>query len=106
MKYLLSQSDIFSHFGAARGFSSSTQKAVADSSNKSSKHRGSTADEMDDDEKAMAQEIGEGDDDDMIDENQATVLLRQPSCISGGEMRLVMYFIYVMHFFLLTAGTH
>ena len=98
LKYLLSQSDIFSHFGVGGG------KAKADSSSSSSSSSSASAaggkisrgrrsnnalnslDEMDDDERAMAKAAGD-DDEDAGEQPQATVLLRQPACISGGAMR-------------------
>lgn len=79
MKYLLSQSDIFSHFGAAKSLKqkqTNGDTAVAD-----------VNEELDEDEKAMAQEI----EDDSGNET-TTVLLKQPSIITGGNMRLVSRF--------------
>lgn len=43
-----------------------------------------TNEELDEDEKAMAQEVDEESGND-----QATVLLKQPGIITGGDMRLV-----------------
>jgi hypothetical protein len=51
---------------------------------------------MDDDERAMAKAAGaeEGEDEGDEDEPKNTVLLRQPTCVSGGAMRYMIYFPY------------
>ena len=102
LKYLLSQSDIFSHFGVGGGkggkaaANTPSEAAAASSSSSSSSSAGvkrgrrsnnalNNMDEMDDDERAMAKE--EDDDDGGNGQPKGTVLLRQPSCISGGAMR-------------------
>ncbi len=86
MKYLLSQSDIFSHFGGHSSDSKSADKEVKSAFG--SKRRSAAAEELDDDERAMAKEIGDGDnEDEMTVAIETRVLLRQPSCISGGDMR-------------------
>jgi hypothetical protein len=78
LKYLLSQSDIFSHFGAVQGFAKeSKSKSISGTS---------ASDEFDEDEKAMMiDEIGEGDEEETT-VIQPTVLMKQPSIISG-QMR-------------------
>lgn len=111
LKYLLSQSDIFSHFGNNKGKASAgAGSAVAAESKKAegqpekTKRRGrppgsangtsskdkDNFDEMDEDEKAIAREIGADDDEtaeSAVAQQKNTVLLKQPSCISGGQMR-------------------
>ena len=92
MKYLLGQSDIFSHFGVGGGKPGSSASAAA-ASEKTSQPKGrgrraaAAADEMDDDEKAMAKAAGGEDDGDEDSSPQGTVLLRQPNSVSGGAMR-------------------
>lgn len=80
LKYLLSQSDIFMHFGATKELNQKIKPEVG--------KRTLTAaeDEMDEDEKAMAREIGEGDDEEVIDSHN-TVLLSQPTIVTGGTLR-------------------
>jgi len=73
LKYLLSQSDIFAHFGATKSL---------EQYNSSSNDATDTLEDMDEDEKAMAQEV----ESENIEE-QSTLLLKQPSIISGGDMR-------------------
>ena len=100
LKYLLSQSDIFSHFGAtakdapppARSASMASIDSQSSNTQSKSKHRGRKAsgpaeDEMDDDEKAMAAEIDENEDDDNANKKKSSHLFKQPSCITGGQMR-------------------
>ena len=92
LKYLLSQSDIFSHFGAVKADTTgnSMKPPTSTSAPKSVGSRGkrataaAAADELDDDERALADE--EADEDDASDK-KGTVLLKQPSCVSGGAMR-------------------
>lgn len=79
---MLSQSDIFSHFGATKGI----EQSVHESKSGQSRRAVVAADELDDDERAMAQEIGE-DENEENGEGRSTLLLRQPSCIKGGTMR-------------------
>ena len=91
LKYLLNQSDIFSHFGVG----SKTGQAIVSSApsaniTKSRGRRSTTAlDEMDDDERAMAEAAG-GDDDNDDEKVKETIMLRQPSCVSGGTMRYIL----------------
>ena len=100
LKYLLSQSDIFSHFGAtakkdappARSASLASIDSQSSNTQSKSKHRGRKAsgpaeEEMDDDEKAMAAEIDENEDDDNANKKKSSHLFKQPSCITGGQMR-------------------
>lgn len=89
LKFLLSQSDIFSHFGSVKGLNSTAAPTKESATTKSAGRRRNASsnalDELDDDEKAMAQEIG----DDEAEEEQSnkvpqnTVLLKQPNCIVG-----------------------
>ena len=81
---MLSQSDIFAHFGSnAKTSVKKTSQEYANEStdNKTDKskknHRASTDEEQDEDEIAL----GDG------DGNKSTILLTQPKTISGGEMR-------------------
>jgi hypothetical protein len=91
LKYLLGQSDIFSHFGVGGGKPSSSASAAASSAAAGPAKRGrraaAQADEMDDDEKAMAKAAGGEDEGEDDSSPQGTVLLRQPSSVSGGQMR-------------------
>ena len=101
MKYLLGQSDIFSHFGVGGGKPGSSASAAA-ASEKTSQPKGrgrraaAAADEMDDDEKAMAKAAGGEDDGDEDSSPQGTVLLRQPNSVSGGAMR---YSLSLLNYF-------
>ena len=89
LKYLLSQSDIFSHFGvgkapgtanAPRPSSSSTDAASpVGKRNRESKQN---LEEMDDDERAlMAEEADEG------PSAHRSLIVKQPSIITGGQLR-------------------
>ena len=87
LKYLLSQSDIFSHFGLNAG-----NKKVVDntpSSPESPRHRGRAAAadaDLDEDELAMLEE--ENDESTAAPGKGHTVMLqRQPTVITGGTMR-------------------
>lgn len=87
MKYLLSQSDIFSHFGVGKEYKEQKQRKETKSEGKRSRRTEREADEMDEDELAMAHEIGEGEDSEGDVDNAQTVLLKQPSIITGGQLR-------------------
>lgn len=116
LKYLLSQSDIFSHFGnvkkgggagevslkrsapsnASMASSSSAGDEGGDGEKKAKKrgrkpkHEAAQEDEMDDDERAMAADIGYNSDEDTGASTATpagTILLTQPKCIAGGQMR-------------------
>ena len=98
LKYLLSQSDIFSHFGkGAKSSSTLASESSASSSGKAEKSRRGrkpgVSEELDEDEEYMARELGGDDDDDCGTQDAATILLKQPSCITGGSLR---YFIYLI----------
>lgn len=47
-------------------------------------------DDLDEDEREMVEEIGDGDDDGTTELAQTTVLTKQPSIITGGQLRFVM----------------
>ena len=80
LKYLLSQSDIFHHFGVV-GSSKTEEKDTNDDKKSQSHRKVASNDDMDDDEMAMAKEAdGDGDTDDCI------VLSKQPDCVKG-QMR-------------------
>ena len=91
LKYLLSQSDIFSHFGL-KG-----QKKEERDRDRKKERKGVVYDELDDDERALMEDAGGDDSEDEASASGFTssgagkgkqqVLLRQPSIISGGEMR-------------------
>jgi len=107
LKYLLSQSDIFSHFGATAqtiknnppprsqsmasidSQSSNTQsKGKSKSKHRHGKDDKDDMDEMDEDEKAMAAEVDEDNEEDEAPlKKKSSHLFKQPSCISGGQMR-------------------
>jgi SWI/SNF-related matrix-associated actin-dependent regulator of chromatin subfamily A member 5 len=96
LKYLLSQSDIFSHFGNQyKNADSSTSPMEIDfktneepKGRRGSHHKIATAEELDEDEKAMAKEIGDDDNDEGdADETHHTMLLKQPRIITGGDLR-------------------
>jgi hypothetical protein len=112
LKYLLSQSDIFSHFGAVRsgvssdasaagkpGVSGGGTSANGGGSNRSSKlttrRSAATLDELDEDERAMVDEAVDDDEaggggthpHGQHHSSASTVLTAQPECISGGQMR-------------------
>lgn len=80
LKYLLSQSDIFSHFGATKGYKNSN--ADTDSGRKAA-----GGEDMDEDEHAMAGEIGEGDEEGTTSSPHFVALTKQPSIITGGTLR-------------------
>ena len=101
LKFLLSQSDLFSHFGGKA--SSSTSTNFVGSPLKISSSKGKESDgsarraagesnpnlrELDADEKAMlAEDDGEGEEENESAVPKATTLLKQPSIISGGDLR-------------------
>jgi SWI/SNF-related matrix-associated actin-dependent regulator of chromatin subfamily A member 5 len=86
LKYLLSQSDIFAHFGK-KGTSLAEYKDAGESGGRSH-HKIATAEDLDEDEKAMAKEIGDDDNDEGdADEPHHTILLKQPRLITGGDLR-------------------
>ena len=105
LKYLLNQSDIFSHFGFGGKKLDKGEELPKPTDSKSS-HRdrrgaGTTSrgktdfDDLDDDEKEMARE--EEEEDGGGSKNHNTILLKQPSIVSGGEMRCVCI-IFSSHF--------
>jgi SWI/SNF-related matrix-associated actin-dependent regulator of chromatin subfamily A member 5 len=73
LKYLLSQSDVFAHFGSMKQYSD--------------KQKANSGEDMDEDEREMVEEIGEGDEEGTTNMRQATVLTKQPSIITGGQLR-------------------
>ena len=91
MKFLLNQSDIFSHFGNGKGSQATDSDVKASTSSSANQPPGSVSKrsreskndltELDADEKAM---MGEGDESDNI---QPAVVTRQPSIITGGKLR-------------------
>ena len=91
LKFLLNQSDIFSHFGNGKGSQATDSDVKASTSSSASQPPGSVSKrsreskndltELDADEKAM---MGEGDESDNI---QPAVVTRQPSIITGGKLR-------------------
>jgi SWI/SNF-related matrix-associated actin-dependent regulator of chromatin subfamily A member 5 len=87
LKYLLSQSDIFSHFGVNKKSAPPAPSPVA---TKKGDRRGASAsgpDELDEDEQAMLDEENDDDDGDVDPSKQKTLLVQQPSWVSGGPMR-------------------
>jgi SWI/SNF-related matrix-associated actin-dependent regulator of chromatin subfamily A member 5 len=106
LKYLLSQSDIFSHFGNQykNADSSATPMEIDSKSDEPKGRRGShhkiaTAEELDEDEKAMAKEIGDDDNDEGdADETHHTILLKQPRIVSGGDLRYRLFRIINLFF--------
>lgn len=77
LKYLLSQSDIFHHFGVVGSAKSATESKEKESEKKSHR-RVASSDDLDDDEMAMAKEAdGDNGADDCI------VLTKQPNCVKG-----------------------
>ncbi len=100
LKYLLSQSDIFSHFGnvKAGGVATSAAAAAASSSGGRSlknSRRNVSSDELDDDEKELARaelddEDGEAAGDATAKHQGSAMLTKQPSCITGGAMRCAL----------------
>lgn len=90
LKYLLSQSDIFAHFGSGKFFTENKKNSLPASASSASlskaNKKGGETEDLDEDEKAMAEEIGEGDDEGEIVVHP-TILSKQPSIIVGGEMR-------------------
>jgi len=98
LKYLLSQSDIFSHFGLKGQKEEPTlSKKEERDRDRKKERKGVVYDELDDDERALMEDAGGDDSEDEASASGFTssgagkgkqqVLLRQPSIISGGEMR-------------------
>ena len=109
LKYLLSQSDIFSHFGtvkadttgtAANGASTVSASSRGNSSanlsksgsagnlSRAGRRNRAASEELDEDEKAMArEEDGDEDGEDNDAPHKGTILKKQPNCITGGTMR-------------------
>jgi len=86
LKYLLSQSDIFSHFGvnkkeeAAPSAPKKETSSVSSPFGRRNRESKQNLDEMDDDEKAlMAEDEGAS--------GQHAVILKQPSILTGGTLR-------------------
>lgn len=93
LKYLLSQSDIFAHFGTGKSTAPapSAQSKGADTDRRA--HRTAAANEdLDDDERALLK-------DEESEEVSArgTLLLMQPTLVSGGQLRLVAHTITCAH---------
>lgn len=82
LKYLLSQSDIFSHFGVNKSPPPPTPTKKEGS--KAGRPQ-AVSDELDDDEKFMLNE--ENDENGEEAPKQQATLLVQPSWVSGGQMR-------------------
>lgn len=94
LKYLLSQSDIFSHFGlkaASKDEPASCSKKEERDRDRKKDRKGVVYDELDDDERALMEEAGDDSDDEggkaKAAKGKSQVLLRQPSIITGGDMR-------------------
>eukprot|EP01038_Epipyxis_sp_PR26KG_P008238 gene8238-11148_t len=101
LKFLLAQSDIFSHFGAVKGMNTSNPsessapvkgKGRGRPSGSSGRPAVSNQDELDDDEKAMAKEVEDEEEEgntssSVANKKESFFLLKQPSIISGGAMR-------------------
>jgi SWI/SNF-related matrix-associated actin-dependent regulator of chromatin subfamily A member 5 len=100
LKYLLNQSDIFSHFGlggkaatSSNAFEKEEKKNASEK--KSTRNRGGSGnkikssndiDELDEDEKQMIEDE-ENEQEGDISKNRSTLLLKQPSIVVGGAMR-------------------
>lgn len=116
LKYLLSQSDIFSHFGTVKADTTGTSATGASTQVSTSSRGNSSAnlsksgsagnlsragrrnraasEELDEDEKAMArEEDGDEDGNGESDAPKGTILKKQPSCITGGTMRYVCWLV-------------
>ena len=99
LKYLLSQSDIFSHFGlkGQKKEEPTLSKKEERDRDRKKERKGVVYDELDDDERALMEDAGGDDSEDEASasgfkssgagKGKQQVLLRQPSIISGGEMR-------------------
>lgn len=95
LKYLLHQSDIFSHFGVGK------KNTETNDDGESNKKRGkrppeNISDDLDDDERAMLEEEAEGEGEDVTN---AHVLSRQPSIINGGSMRYCTVLYHTIYTF-------
>lgn len=94
LKYLVSQSDIFSHFGQMKG-PAPAAKDTKESEGKGRRgkaggggRRGAASDELDEDEQAILKEAEDEDEEGGgSGKVMNTILLKQPTCISGGAMR-------------------
>jgi hypothetical protein len=92
---LLNQSDIFSHFGVKEVRNDSKDTSDAEVPGKRGRKPGKKSlahaeDELDDDELAMLEEEDEEDGGDASTPSKTphtAALVRQPSCIVGGQMR-------------------
>jgi hypothetical protein len=99
LKFLLAQSDIFSHFGSVKAGGVSASSSAAASANRTgikNSRRNVSSEDLDEDEKAMQEEELEGDEEGdgagaaASAKHQGSVMLtKQPSCITGGAMRFV-----------------
>ena len=91
---MLSQSDIFKHFGAGKTLSEAavaeaTQSSVPSGLASPTKRRASAGDTKaaeNDDRELMDGEEDE-DDEGATQKSKATMLFKQPDCITGGTMR-------------------
>lgn len=88
---MLSQSDIFGHFGVGRQYKEEAEKKAESKKGDRRSRNGANEEELDEDEKAMAHEIGDDEDGDGEVENKQTVLLSQPSIITHGKLRYVCH---------------
>lgn len=110
LKYLLSQSDIFAHFGVGRKDGGISKPPAGESSSPGRRSRTSTTSEVDLDEDELAMVNDEFDDDEYVAEaskvkhQQPAVLKKQPSIITGGELRylssLAFTFIILNYIFI------
>lgn len=86
LKYLLSQSDIFAHFGAGKSSLKSTAASTLsqEASGRRSHRTAAVSDDLDEDEKAL---LNEEEGEEEAPSTRNTMLLKQPSIVSGGQMR-------------------
>jgi len=92
---LLGQSDIFAHFGTGKTTSASAATSSAKSAgNEKRGRRSNSTEELDDDEKALIN------DEESEEANVArgTLLLKQPTTVSGGQMRYTLSFQKIVCF--------
>lgn len=100
---MLSQSDIFSHFGTVKldtsgakpvsksGSATGLAKSASNSNLGRSRRGRAASEELDEDEKAMAREEDDseegGAEEETHTQHRNAHLTKQPSCITGGQMR-------------------
>ena len=77
LQYLLKQSDIFAHFGGKK-----EAPSAAKAGSKSKRQE-----DWDEDDEALIKEVEEDDEAEEAPKKRLTQLTKQPSCITGGQLK-------------------